>query len=32
MAIFQEAGFKLTNAKLNKLQSAAKNKTETILR
>ena len=31
MAIYQEAGVKLTNTKLIKLKSAAKNKTGTIL-
>ena len=32
MANYQEARVKLTNTKLNKLKSAAKNKTGTILR
>ena len=32
MANYQEASVKLTNTQLNKLKSAAKNKTETILR
>ena len=32
MANYQEARVKLTNIQLNKLKSAAKNKTETILR
>ena len=32
MAIYQEARVKLTNAQLNKLNSAAKNKTGTVLR
>ena len=32
MTNYQEARVKLTNAKLNKLKSAAKNKTGTILR
>ena len=32
MANYQEARVKLTNTQLNKLKSAAKNKTETILR
>ena len=32
MADYQEASVKLTNTQLNKLKSAAKNKTETILR
>ena len=32
MANYQEVRVKLTNTQLNKLKSAAKNKTETILR
>ena len=32
MANYQEARVKLTNTRLNKLRSAAKNKTGTILR
>ena len=32
MVNYQEARFKLTNTQLNKLKSAAKNKTGTILR
>ena len=32
MANYQEARVKLTNTQLNKIKSAAKNKTETILR
>ena len=32
MESYQEARFKITNTQLNKLKSAAKNKTETILR
>ena len=32
MGRYQEARMKLTNTRLNKLKSAAKNKTETILR
>ena len=32
MVNYQEARVKLTNTQLNKLKSAAKNKTETILR